>query len=63
MHKLKLLEEIYTTYSEHFEMAGENSPNLLRNILLEKLSNEIAYTKYLEERLKSYQQSLERSKK
>ncbi len=46
MQNLPLLNEIYEKYSEHFEMAGDRSDELLVQILLQMVERERNHTQY-----------------
>ena len=52
MMSSELLDSILEKYSEHLEMFGVNSKELIIKILVHELSKEIEKTKYLERRLK-----------
>ncbi len=47
-----IISEINNKYSEWFEMAGENSPDLMIGILSNMLAKEREYNSYLQLRLK-----------
>ncbi len=55
MNRQQLLQQIVDHYGEWIETAGIRGPYLIQNILAESLIKEREKTRYLENRLKSYE--------
>jgi len=59
MNRQQILEQIVNHYGEWIETAGVHAPYLIQNILADCLIKEKQKTKYLENRIKSYELNVE----